>query len=49
VISGLAARIPMGRVAQAEEIAGAVAYLLSDDASYTTGASIAVDGGYTCL
>jgi NAD(P)-dependent dehydrogenase (short-subunit alcohol dehydrogenase family) len=49
VISGLAARIPMGRIAQAEEIAGAVAYLLSDDASYTTGASIAVDGGYTCL
>lgn len=38
---------PMGRVGEAEEIAGAVAYLLSDDASYVTGAEIAVDGGWT--
>ena len=37
---------PMGRVAGAAEIAGAVVYLLSDDASYTTGAEIAVDGGW---
>jgi 3alpha(or 20beta)-hydroxysteroid dehydrogenase len=38
---------PMGRVAAAEEIAGAVGYLLSDDATYVTGAEIAVDGGWT--
>ena len=38
---------PMGRVAVPEEIAGAVGYLLSDDASYVTGAEIAVDGGWT--
>lgn len=38
---------PMGRVAGAAEIAGAIVYLLSDDASYTTGAEIAVDGGWT--
>ena len=38
---------PMGRVAVAEEIAGAVGYLLSDDATYVTGAEIAVDGGWT--
>jgi 3alpha(or 20beta)-hydroxysteroid dehydrogenase len=38
---------PMGRVASAAEIAGAIVYLLSDDASYTTGAEIAVDGGWT--
>lgn len=38
---------PMGRVATAAEIAGAITYLLSDDASYTTGAEIAVDGGWT--
>ncbi|HEY7053502.1 MAG TPA: glucose 1-dehydrogenase [Mycobacterium sp.] len=38
---------PMGRVGRAEEIAGAVCYLLSDDAAYTTGAEIAVDGGWT--
>jgi 3alpha(or 20beta)-hydroxysteroid dehydrogenase len=38
---------PMGRVGVPEEIAGAVSYLLSDDAAYTTGAEIAVDGGWT--
>ncbi len=38
---------PMGRIAAPEEIAGAVGYLLSDDASYVTGAEIAVDGGWT--
>ncbi|MEV0583102.1 SDR family oxidoreductase [Nonomuraea sp. NPDC050310] len=38
---------PMGRVGEAEEIAGAVCFLLSDAASYVTGAEIAVDGGWT--
>ena len=38
--------IPMRRPAQPEEIAGAVLYLVSDAASYTTGSCIAVDGGY---
>ncbi|MDD7812831.1 glucose 1-dehydrogenase [Mycobacterium sp. CSUR Q5927] len=38
---------PMGRVGVPEEIAGAVTYLLSDDAAYVTGAEIAVDGGWT--
>lgn len=38
---------PMARVGTADEIAGAIGYLLSDDASYTTGAEIAVDGGWT--
>lgn len=38
---------PMGRVGVPEEIAGAVSYLLSDDAAYTTGTEIAVDGGWT--
>lgn len=38
---------PMGRVGEPDEIAGAVGYLLSDDASYVTGAEIAVDGGWT--
>ncbi|GEO84704.1 MULTISPECIES: SDR family oxidoreductase [Alphaproteobacteria] len=38
--------IPMKRVAQPDEIAGAVLYLASPAASYTTGAEINVDGGY---
>jgi len=40
------AHIPMNRVAQPEEMAGTVLYLVSDAASYTTGACLNVDGGY---
>jgi NAD(P)-dependent dehydrogenase (short-subunit alcohol dehydrogenase family) len=38
-------RIPMGRYAEPEEMAGAVLYLLSDAASYTTGMCLTCDGG----
>ena len=41
-------RIPMRRVAEPSEMAGAVLYLASDAASYTTGTALNVDGGYLC-
>jgi NAD(P)-dependent dehydrogenase (short-subunit alcohol dehydrogenase family) len=41
----VAAAVPMGRAGRPQEIAGAVAWLLSDDASYTTGAVLRVAGG----
>jgi len=39
--------IPMCRLGRAEEVASAVLWLNSDQASYVTGQSIAVDGGWT--
>jgi NAD(P)-dependent dehydrogenase (short-subunit alcohol dehydrogenase family) len=40
------AQIPMGRHAEPEEMAGAVLYLVSNAASFTTGTCITCDGGY---
>ena len=40
-------QVPLARMGQPEEIADVTAFLASDEASYITGAGIAVDGGYT--
>jgi 3-oxoacyl-[acyl-carrier protein] reductase len=41
----IAAAIPAARVGRPEEVAAAVAFLVSDDAAYVNGATLAVDGG----
>ncbi len=37
----------MGRLAQVEDVVGAIVFLLSDKASFITGQTLYVDGGYT--
>ena len=43
---GLFARIPLKRAGKSQEIAHSIAFLSSDEASYVTGATLIVDGGY---
>ncbi|MBW1709535.1 MAG: SDR family oxidoreductase [Deltaproteobacteria bacterium] len=45
VEKGIAARIPKGRLAEPEEVVGAVLFLCSEESSFITGQSIYVDGG----
>ena len=47
VIDGAAALHPMNRIGKPEEVASLAAWLVSDDASFVTGASYTVDGGWT--
>jgi NAD(P)-dependent dehydrogenase (short-subunit alcohol dehydrogenase family) len=42
----LLARIPLGGFGKPEDIAGVVAFLISDDAAYVTGVDLVVDGGF---
>ena len=39
-------RTPLGRIGEASEVAAAIAFLLSDDASYISSSELLVDGGY---
>lgn len=47
-VEDLVGRVPLGRRARAEEVAGVAAFLASDDASYVHGHMLVVDGGYLC-
>jgi NAD(P)-dependent dehydrogenase (short-subunit alcohol dehydrogenase family) len=46
LLAAIAATVPMGRLAEPDEIAKVVCFLASDDASYMTGAMVSVDAGY---
>jgi 3-oxoacyl-[acyl-carrier protein] reductase len=46
MIDGWASQIPMRRLAGAEEIAAVIAFLASERASYITGVTLQVDGGW---
>ena len=44
---GMLARVPLGHFAKEKDVAGAVAYLASDDGSFITGQTLVLDGGLT--
>ena len=44
-VAAARAEVPLGRHGTGDDVAGAVAWLASDDASYVTGQTIAVNGG----
>ena len=46
IVRSLRAKIPLGKIAPPEWVASAICYLASDEACYTTGACLDVDGGY---
>lgn len=48
-LEALAERIPLGRLAEPDEIARFISWLVSAENSYITGQSIAIDGGFLCL
>ena len=49
IIEAMTRAIPMGRIARPEDIAGAIAFFLSEDAGYITGQVLSVSGGLTMV
>ena len=43
------ARYPLRRFGRVDDVAAAILYLASEEASFVTGAALAVDGGYTAV
>lgn len=49
LVEGMAARLPLRRIGQPDDMAGPAVFLLSGDSAWMTGQSLVVDGGYTTL
>jgi len=49
ILAGMRRAIPLGRLGTPEDVAGAVAYLVSDEAAYVTGQVVSVSGGLTMV
>ena len=49
ILEGVRRTIPLGRLGTPEDVAGAVAYLVSDEAAYVTGQVVSVSGGLTMV
>jgi NAD(P)-dependent dehydrogenase (short-subunit alcohol dehydrogenase family) len=49
IIAGIVADVPMGRMGDPRDIGALALYLASDSARFMTGASLVIDGGYTCV
>ena len=49
ILGGMADQVPLGRMAEPDDIAGVVAFLASDDASFMTGQVVSVSGGLTMV
>jgi len=47
IMKSITNRLPLGRIGRPEEIGGAIVWLCSDQASFTTGMAMPVDGGFT--
>ena len=49
IIAGIVANVPMGKMGDPRDIGALALYLASDSARFMTGASLVIDGGYTCV
>jgi NAD(P)-dependent dehydrogenase (short-subunit alcohol dehydrogenase family) len=49
MINAIIERNPVGRIAQASEVASLAVFLASDESGFITGADHLIDGGYTLL
>jgi 2-hydroxycyclohexanecarboxyl-CoA dehydrogenase len=47
ILGAMSDQIPLGRMTEPEDVAGAVAYFASDDAAFVTGQVLSVSGGLT--